>query len=197
MYLLTIIFTFLTLQTFTQTKMRTVNELINKEDSGWTIVKEWINKAKNKVEILSVKSNNAKEALFKTQITTRSPMGAIIYETGGILVDNGWIRILGSGNEKLKRTLPDWNLGKSYQNFGQQTLFLLIADDAIGGFYLLNNGGLGKNLGKIYYFASDTLEFEPLNLSYSEFLNFCFNNNLEEFYKLKLGWDFKIFNNKY
>ncbi len=47
----------------------------------------------------------------------------------------------------------------------------------------MNNGRLGKDLGKIYYFSPDTLEFEPLNLSYSEFLNFCFNNNLEEFYK--------------
>jgi hypothetical protein len=40
-------------------------------------------------------------------------MGAIIYETGGLLVDNGWIRILGSGHKKLDRNLPEWNKGKS------------------------------------------------------------------------------------
>ena len=43
----------------------------------------------------------AEFALYKTQVTTRSPMGAIIYETMNILIDNGWIRILGSGNEKI------------------------------------------------------------------------------------------------
>lgn len=169
--------------TFSQTKMRTVEELINEKDSGWPYVKEWIDSAKNKVEILTVDNQKAKKTLYKTQVTTRSPMGSIVYETGGLLIDNGWIRILGSGNEKLKRSLPDWNLGKAYKDFGQQTPFLLIADDAIGGFYILNGGGLGNDLGRVYYLAPDNLEFEPLNLTYTEFLNFCFNNDLEEFYK--------------
>ena len=41
----------------------------------------------------------------------RSPLGAVVYETGGILVDGGWLRILGSGNARLTRTLPGWNAG--------------------------------------------------------------------------------------
>ena len=181
-------FTFITLvlislTTFSQTNMRPVEELIIENDSGWPFVTEWIKSAKNKVEILSVDKQKAKDALYKTQVTTRSPMGSIVFETGGILVDNGWIRILGSGSEKLKRSLPEWNLGKGFTEFGQASSFLLVADDAIGGFFLLNGGGLGKDLGKIYYFAPDNLEFEPLNLTYSEFLNFCFNNNLDEFYE--------------
>lgn len=110
-------------------------------------------------------------------------MGAIIFMTGGLVVDNGWIRILGSGNIKFNRTLPDWNKGKSFNEFGEAPQFLLIADDAIGGFFLLNGGGLGKDLGKIYYFSSDNLAYEPLDLTYSGFLNFCFNNDLDEFYK--------------
>lgn len=181
--LLILTISFLTLPISSQSKMRPVDELINKTDSGWPYVKEWIDSAKNKVEILTVNDQKAKDALYQTQVTTRSPMGAIVYMTGGILIDNGWIRILGSGNEKLHRTLPNWNLGKSYTNFGEQAPFLLIADDAIGGFFILNGGGLGSDLGKIYYFAPDSLEFEPLDLSYSEFLNFCFTGNLDKFYK--------------
>ena len=92
--------------------MRSLDELINKEDPGWPLVKQWIDLAKNKVEILPKDSTNAEEALYKTQVTTRAPMGAIVYETGGLLVDNGWIRILGSGSVKLNRTLPDWNKGR-------------------------------------------------------------------------------------
>ena len=160
---------------FSQTKMRAIEELINQSDSGWPFVSEWIKSAKNKVEILSVDNEKAKDALYKTQVTTRSPMGSIIYETGGILIDNGWIRILGSGNVKLNRSLPEWNLGKGFKEFGQSAPFLLVADDAIGGFFMLNGGALGKDLGKIYYFAPDSLEFEPLNITYTEFLNFCFN----------------------
>ncbi|MDR6565643.1 DUF2625 domain-containing protein [Chitinophaga ginsengisegetis] len=163
--------------------MRQVEELINKTDPGWILVDEWIKSAKNKVEILPVDTSKAKDALYKTQVTTRSPMGAIIYMTGGLLIDDGWIRILGSGSAKINRTLPDWNKGKSFNEFGESPSFLLIADDAIGGFYLLNGGGIGEDLGKVYYFSPDNLEYEPLNLSYTQFLDFCFNNDLDKFYE--------------
>ena len=177
------ILTLFTLTTYGQTKMRAVAELINTTDPGWILVKEWIATAKNTVEVLPVDTNKAKDALYKTQVTTRSPMGAIVYMTGGLLIDGGWIRILGSGSDKLNRSLPDWNKGKSFKDFGQSTPFLLIADDAMGGFFILNGGGLGSDLGKIYYLAPDNLEYEALDLTYTEFLTFCFNYNLDEFYE--------------
>lgn len=181
--LLTIIFSLLILKTFGQTKMHPLNELINTEDPGWSLVEEWIQSAKNKVEILQTDKLKAEDALYKMQVTTRSPMGSIVYMTGGILIDDGWIRILGSGSDRLNRSLPDWNKGKTITDFGQPTPYLLIADDAIGGFFMLNGGGLGNDIGKVYYFAPDNLEFEPLDLTYSEFLSFCFNNDLNEFYE--------------
>lgn len=164
-------------------KMRPVGELINTTDPAWPLVEQWIKEAKNKIEILPADSVKAQDALFKTQVTTRSPMGAIVYMTGGLLIDDGWIRVLGAGCEKMDRSLPDWNKGKAFDDFGQQAPFLLIADDAIGGFFLLNGGGLGNDPGKVYYFSPDNLEYESLDLSYTEFLNFCFNGNLDEFYK--------------
>jgi hypothetical protein len=182
-HFLTILLVLITLTTTAQNKMRPVEELINKTDPGWTLIKDWIKIAKNKVEVLSVDTAKAKDALYKAQVTTRSPMGAVIYMTGGILIDHGWIRILGSGNAKLNRTLPDWNKGKSFKEFGEAAPFLLIADDAIGGFYLLNGGRLGNDLGKVYYFSPDNLEYEPLDITYTEFLQFCFNNDLDKFYK--------------
>lgn len=185
------LFTFLTLTAFSQNKMKTINELIIEKDSGWKLVKEWIGTAKNKVEILPADPEKAKDALYKTQVTTSSPMGAIIYNTGGLLIDNGWIRILGSGSSKLNRTLPDWNKGKSFKEFGETPSFLLIADDALGGFYLLNGGGLGQDLGKVYYFSPDNLEYEALDITYSEFLEFCFNNDLDKFYAESRWKDWK------
>lgn len=177
-----IILLFLTFTVTAQNKMKSAEELIDKADPGWTIVESWTKTAKNKVEVLPVDAVNAKEVLYKTQVTTRSTMGAVVFMTGGILIDDGWIRILGSGNSKFNRTLPDWNKGKSFKEFGEKPTFLLIADDAIGGFYLLNGGGLGKDLGKVYYFSPDNLEYEPLDITYSEFLGFCFNNDLDKFY---------------
>lgn len=182
-YLIIVLLTLYTSSTTAQNKMRNVKELINKTDPGWQLVDEWIKSAKNKVEVLPADMSKAKDALFKTQVTTRSPMGAIIYMTGGLLIDDGWIRILGSGSSKLNRALPDWNKGKSFKEFGESPSFLLIADDAIGGFYLLNGGALGEDLGKVYYFSPDNLEYEPLGLTYTQFLDFCFNNDLDKFYE--------------
>lgn len=173
----------LSLTTRSQNKARSLEDLVNKTDPGWTLVKEWIDSAKNKVEVLTADTTKAKEVLFKTQVTTRSPMGAIVYMTGGLLIDNGWIRILGSGNAKLNRTLPDWNKGKTLKDSVETTGFLLIADDAIGGFFILNSGAFAKDIGKVYYFSPDNLEFEPLDLTYSDFLIFCFNNDLDKFYE--------------
>ncbi|MGF6849945.1 hypothetical protein QFZ51_005180 [Chitinophaga sp. W3I9] len=182
-YLTIVLLTLYALPMTAQNKMRQVEELINKTDPGWIFVDEWIKSAKNKVEILPVDTSKAKDALYKTQVTTRSPMGAIIYMTGGLLIDDGWIRILGSGSSKINRTLPDWNKGKSFKEFGESPSFLLIADDAIGGFYLLNGGGLGKDLGNVYYFSPDNLEYEQMDLTYTQFLDFCFNNDLDKFYE--------------
>lgn len=119
-------------------------------------------------------------------------MGAIVYSTGGILIDNGWIRILGSGSPLLTRNLPDWNKGKKLEEFGQQPLRLLVADDAADGFFAINGGGLGDDVGKLYYLSPDNLAWEPLNITYSDFLLFCFDGNIEDFYR-GLRWkDWKV-----
>ncbi|MDR6196682.1 DUF2625 domain-containing protein [Siphonobacter sp. SORGH_AS_0500] len=182
-----LVLTLLTLMASAQNKMRPLEQLINETDSGWPLVQEWISKAKNKVQVLPCNTNRAKDALYKTQVTTRSPMGAIVYATGGLLIDHGWIRVLGSGCSKLNRSLPDWNKGKSFKEFGQRPGVLLIADDVAGGFFAVNGGALGSDAGKVYYLSPDQLEWVPLDLTYTDFLHFCFNGDLATFYK-DLRW---------
>src|SRR5262249_10892670 len=107
--------------------MRPVQELINADDSAWPLVQEWVAAAVRPVEVLPP-SEAREEALYQTQVTTRSPMGAVVYETGGILIDGGWLRVLGSGHSRLTRTLPGWN-GERADGY------LLVADDVVGGFF--------------------------------------------------------------
>ncbi len=89
---------------------KTLEELICIDDPGWPEVQKWIAEAKNHVEVLPASDPARSEALLETQVTTRSIMGAIVYETGGLLIDHGWLRVLGSSHEKLKRTMPQWTL---------------------------------------------------------------------------------------
>ncbi len=171
-----------------QIRMRSAEELINRIDPGWPFVQQMIDSATNQVEVLPCDTAKINEAIYKTQVTTHSLMGAVIYNTGGILVDKGWIRILGSGNKKLNRSLPDWNKGKSFKEFGERSTYVLIADDAVGGFFAVNGGEFGKDAGNVYYLSPDRLIWEPLFLSYTEFLNFCFSGDLGLFYE-SLRWD--------
>ncbi len=165
-------------------KLKSLDQLINKQEPAWDLVKQWIKEAKNSIQILPKDVLRADSALYQAQVTTRSPMGAIVYETGGILIDNGWIRILGSGCKRLNRSLMDWNKGKSFDKVGEQPSFLLIADDVLGGFFAINAGGLNKEgIGKVFYFAPDNLKWEQTEMGYSDFLNFCFSGDLNKYYE--------------
>lgn len=167
--------------------MRTLNELINTTEPAMPLIHSWMAAAKCPVEILPCSPADGERALLDAQITTRSPMGAICHETGGILVDDAWLRILGAGCERLPRALMAWSRER-VPFFGQQPTFLIIADDPIGGFFCLNGGAFPHvDPGHVAYFAPDTLEWEDLDMTYSDFLCWSWSGDLERFYD-QLRW---------
>ncbi|WP_431825038.1 DUF2625 family protein [Burkholderia sp. F1] len=129
--------------------MRPLNELVNERESALPSVMEWAAAATHPCEILPP-ADRSGEVLLALQVTTRSPLGAIAYSTGGIRVDSGYLRLLGSGHPRLTRNIVDWNDGRSAG-------FLLIADDVVGGFFALNGGALGEDVGSMYYLAPDQI----------------------------------------
>jgi len=164
--------------------MRTLEELINKEEPAWDLIQEWLQEAINSYEVLPRDAKRAETELLNAQITTRSPMGAILYETGGILINGGWIRLLGSGCERLDRGMFQWNKGKTFEDYGQPPAYLLVADDILGGLFAINGGAFGQDdLGQIYYLAPDTLSWEPMNCGYSEFVCWTLEGDIDLFYE--------------
>ncbi len=163
--------------------MKTLQDLINNTEPAWTLITEWLKNANNPFEVLARDTERAETELVTAQVTTRSPMGAVIYETGGILIDNGWLRILGSGNDRLDRGLMIWNKGKSYNKMADNPLFLLIADDVVGGYFALNTGYLAGSIGSVYYLAPDTLAWEDLECGYADFLQWALKGDLAQFYE--------------
>jgi hypothetical protein len=162
--------------------MKTIEELLNTKKPGWTVVLDWLQEATNPVEVLAAVEGNREVALAATQVTTRSPMGAIVYETGGILVDYGWLRILDSGCERLPRSLPEWNKGRTVADYGEPAPYWLVADDVIGGFFALDGGGLAGANGSMFYFAPDALRWETMNMGYSQFVYWCFTGDTAKYY---------------
>lgn len=163
--------------------MKKLVELINTEVSGLVIVREWLHDAVRPVELLPLYSKEvAEEALLQLQVTTRSPLGAIVYDTGGILIDHGWVRVLGGGTDLLPSILQ-WNEDKTIKAEINSVGYYIVAYDVLGGYFCINGGGLGQDTGNIYYFAPDTLDFEALDISYSDLLYFFIAGDLEQFYK--------------
>ncbi|MEM9518720.1 MAG: DUF2625 family protein [Actinomycetota bacterium] len=164
-------------------ELRTLDELTD-DRAGAELLIEWIEKAAVPVEILGPSATSG-DQLVELQITTASPMGAIVYSTGGIIVDGGWLRILGSGSDGgergLRRSLVSWNQDRADG-------FLLIADDTVGGFFAADGGALGGNLGDVHYWAPGADEWLALGLSYSAFLHAVFAGRLAEF-AATVRWD--------
>ncbi|THA01434.1 DUF2625 domain-containing protein [Rodentibacter pneumotropicus] len=163
--------------------MQTLEQLISPEASAWPTLLKWIEQARNHCLVIKKDQPSAERELFTMQMPISSPIGAVIYETGGILIHYGWLRILGSGSFQLPRGLMDWNFSKSFKESGEKPQYLLVADDVIGGYFALNGGSLGENLGKIYYFSPKDLVWHNLNFTYTEFLAWALNGDLEAFYQ--------------
>lgn len=167
--------------------VKDVTSLINTDDPGVDLVREWIADAENQVQELPVERAAGERALYALQVTSRSPMGAIALETGGLLVDHGFIRVLGGGHAQV-RAIQDWNGIVAGQAGLRLPGAILVADDVVGGFFAVNGGGLRGDPGHIFYFSPTSLEWEDVGDSYSEWLCGLFDGDLSEFYD-GMRWD--------
>ncbi|MBL8724060.1 MAG: DUF2625 family protein [Planctomycetes bacterium] len=159
---------------------KTIEQLVDTTEPGMALVHEWIKDAKSTVEVLGVDPAAGRRTLLALQVTSRSPMGAIALESGGLLIDSGWVRVLGGGHDRLPRSLNEWN--RLEQPPHRLPGALLVGDDAIGGFFALNGGGIPGPVGHVFYFAPDSLRWEDVAASYSEWLRFLMLGDLERFY---------------
>lgn len=107
-----------------------------------------------------------------------SVIGQIIANTKGIIIDNT-VRILGSGEKNKFTSIEQYNYeaGKCLGND-----YFIIADDVFGGVFAFKKAGINEG-STIYYLAPDTLEWEDLEIVYSEFLTFFLNDKSNEFYE--------------
>lgn len=156
--------------------MKTLEELVDKEAPFFNVMNEWIAESKNHVEVLPPSSDCA-QVLLDVQVTTHSILGSLIYHTGGVLIDHGWIRVLGSGNEAFPRDVLSWNNGSNRNGL------YLVADDAAGGFYAINGGAFTGEMNSIYYWAPDSMEWEDLELKFSDFFGWLLSGDLDSFYE--------------
>ncbi len=172
---------------------RSLDQLTKVEDAAWQIIRGWIADARHPIEVLTAERAQAEATLLALQVTTRSPLGAFALETGGILVDLGWLRLLGSGHARLPDTLLTWNgLTEPVTGPPLEGGFV-VAVDVLGGVFALNGGGLGPATG-IHYFAPDRLRWEALECSHLAFVEWALMGDLARFYASVRwpGWQHEV-----
>lgn len=150
-------------------RAKTASELVT-EGSAMSVIRSWVTATAKKIEIFPCAPGHGDIALEALQITARSPLGAIAYETGGMLVDSGWIRVLGAGCPQIARTIAGWNglpcdAGDAYLPGA-----MFVADDVLGGMYAIDVGALGGRRGNVGYFAPGALAWRDTGLSYGDWL---------------------------
>jgi Protein of unknown function DUF2625 len=159
--------------------MRKIEELIDKQAPAIEQLRKRVYEADVSCELLTP-SAEREAVLVDVQVTTNSTLGALAYDTGGLLIDDGWLRLLGSGHPRLTRTLSGWNSGRAQG-------YYLVGDDAAGGFFALNGGALGPELRSVYYWAPDNLEWECLDVGFTDLVDIFLTNGITTFYK-ELRW---------
>lgn len=162
---------------------RTYGDLLS-DDPAWPALEKAARASAHTVEILPPENDEARRrCLEAVQVTTRSTLGALAHETGGILVDGGWVRVLGSGHPRLPRSL-----GTRNEQLGVPlTHHLLVADDAVGGVFAINAGALGPSPGRVYYFAPDSLGWEDTGHGHTSWMHWLLSGNVADYYA-SLRW---------
>jgi hypothetical protein len=170
--------------------VRTLAELRDVDDPAIHDIQRWMAEAARPVEMLAP-AGGSDEVLHRVQVTRRSALGALAADTGGLLVDHGWLRHLGGGSPRLPRDLASWNVhGDAARCDGA----MLVADDVLGGFFAINGGGLPGKPGEMAYLAPDTLEWEPMGMGHAAFVGWTMTAALDEFYDGQRwsGWQAEV-----
>jgi hypothetical protein len=136
--------------------------------------RDWVATSARNVEVLE--PLRGEETLSALQVSGDSTLGAIARETGGILVDDGWFRLLGGGSDRLP-SLAEW-AGLTEEPFAEPVDGgLCVAFDAVGGFFVLL-----AQTRRVHSFMPDTLAWQDTALGYSQFVHWTMHGDVDAFY---------------
>ncbi|WP_141399182.1 DUF2625 family protein [Curtobacterium sp. 'Ferrero'] len=144
-------------------------------DDAWPELTEMIGAAPS----ARILDGGSIEDLARLGLTERSYLGALVRHTGGVVIDDGWLRLLGGAGGQLP-SLVDVNARSSG--------LCVVGFDVLGGVFALDGGAFGSGDGSVHYFAPDSLEWEALDVSHSRFVTAMLTDAIGKFAE-SLRWD--------
>lgn len=155
--------------------------------SAWTALLSELASAANPVEVLPAQRDGGAKAQRALQLDSSSTLGALALHCGGILVDGGWLRILGSGHPRLPGSLLDWNGLAGNSRPAIVGGALVVGHDLVGGLFAVNGGGLPGAEGQVCYFSPLSRRWESLDAGHTAWVDWALNGDLAGFYN-PLRW---------
>jgi hypothetical protein len=168
--------------------MRTVEELTATSDPAWPGLETEL-LSNPAIVILPISAAAGRDCLYRLQVTSRSRLGALALHTGGLLVDDGWLRVLGGGGNGGLPSLAEIN---GLPGDEQPPSALVVGYDVLGRRFEVN----GPNppamdrpgtVGEVCYFGPDTLDWAGLGVGHGAWLSWIAAGGTGEFYQ-SLRW---------
>jgi hypothetical protein len=144
---------------------------------AWDEITATLSSSPYPVTVLPPDPSRSERCLATLGVTTRSWLGAVIAHSGGLLVDHGWLRVLGSGSGDLPDALYDTDPAGGG---------LVVALDVLGGQFVWAPSEPGKP-PTLHYFGPDTLDWQDLGNGYGDWLHAMLAGAMTEFYE-NLRW---------
>ena len=175
--------------------MRELDELTDVADPAWPELLAMIDACPISVAVPAADPRESQRGLLQLQVTARSMLGALILHCGGLVLDDGWVRVYGggSGRDGALPSLARVNaFPETFDAAWRPPAGLVVAHDVLGGVFALNGGdpaaeGRPGEPGQMTYFAPDSLEWEALGVGHSAWLRWLLAGDLAGFYS-RLRW---------
>jgi hypothetical protein len=149
--------------------------------SAWDEIAAALAAAPYPVEVLPADPPRAAACLQALGVSTRSWLGAVAATSGGLVIDHGWLRVLGSGHGGLP--------GVAVTEDG----FLVVGYDVLGGQFAWTQAEPGQ-APTVHYFGPEDLAWDDLELGYADWLHAMIGGALTQFYRgLRWpGWESEV-----
>ncbi|MGC4784918.1 DUF2625 family protein [Micromonospora zamorensis] len=143
------------------------------EKSEWAEISALVAAAPYPVEVLPADPERATACLTALEITTRSWLGAVVANSGGLVIDHGWLRVLGGGHDGLPDVTAEMDADDGR---------LIVAYDVMGGQFAWLPAEPGAR-PTVHYFGPEDLAWHDLELGYGDWLHAMLAGAVTQFYE--------------
>lgn len=141
----------------------------------WQQLLDLFEKTDRSIEIREGNIAHGTNEIQEIGASPESVLGAVVVNTCGIVFDR-WVFVIGQSSDNFG--ILNFSEKMNYDSNG----LLVVATDIVGGVFALNMGRFTEDQGLVWYFAPDTLEWESLEMKYSQFIAWLTQGDLAGYY---------------